>query len=83
MGLRSISLHIDDLRRLCDDDGDAGNVDSEVVDGVAANMDVHDDVVHDVSDDETGDRVRTSVDFEGLSVSLPRSGSKGEVTGDE
>lgn len=39
-----MSLHIDDLRRLCDDEGDAGNVDSDVVDGVVANMEV-DDVV--------------------------------------
>lgn len=64
---------------MCDDDGDAGNVESEVVDGVVENMDVHDDV----SEGEMGDRVRTSVVFEGLSVSFPRSGSKGEAIGDE
>lgn len=74
---------MDDLRRLCDDDGDAGNVESEVVDGVVENMDVLDDVVHDASECERGERVRTSVDFEGLSVSIPRSGSKGEDIGDE
>lgn len=58
-------------------------MDSEVVDGVVEKMDVQDDVVHDVSDGEMGERVRMSVDFEGLSVSIPRSGSKGELIGDE
>lgn len=58
-------------------------MDSEVVDGVVEKIDVHDDVGHDASDGEMGERVRTSVDFEGLSVSIPRSGSKGELMGDE
>lgn len=81
MGLRSISLHIDDLRRFCDDDGDAGNVDSEVVDGDVANMDVDDDVFVDASEIEKGERVRTSVGA-GLSASFRRSGSKGDDVGD-
>lgn len=53
------------------------------MDGVVENMDVHEDVVDVISEGEMGDRVRTSVVIEGLSVSFRRSGSKGEAMGDE
>lgn len=74
---------MDDLRRFCDDVGEAGNVDSEVADGFVENMGIDDEVVQDDSEGEMGERVRTSVGCEGLSVSFRRSGSNGEAVGDE
>jgi hypothetical protein len=67
---------------LCEDDGDAGNVDDAVVnDEVVEKTEVDD--VHDDDEGETGDNVRRSVGCEGVSVSFRRSGSKGELIGDE
>jgi hypothetical protein len=74
-----MSLHIEDLRRLCDD-GDAGPEDKVL------NVEVEEKTEVDPEDDEegdTGERVRTRVECEGVSVSFRRSGSKGESTGDE
>jgi len=73
-----MSLHIDDLRRLCDE-GDAGPEDAVVNDDVEEKTDVDPDEIDEVG--ETGERVRTSVGCEGVSVSFRRSGSNGE--GDE
>lgn len=69
---------MDDFRRLCEEVGDAGNMDSDVVDVVVENMDVRDEevVVYEAFDVGVGDWVRTSVSF-------PRSGSKGEVGRDK
>lgn len=75
-----MSLHIDDLRRLCDD-GDAGPEDKVVNDDVEEKTEVDPDEVDDEGD--TGERVRTRVGCEGVSVSFRRSGSNGESTGDE
>lgn len=73
-----MSLHIDDLRRLCDV-GDAGPEDKN--DDVEEKTEVDPDEVDDAG--EIGERVLTSVGFEGVSVSFLRSGSNGEFRGDE
>ena len=75
-----MSLHIDDLRRLCDD-GDAGPEDMVVNDDVEEKTEVDPDETDEVG--ETGESVRTSVGFEGVSVSFRRSCSNGELTGEE
>lgn len=72
-----MSLHIEDLRRLCAD-GDAGPEDKVVNDDVEEKTEVDPDEEDD--EGETGERVRTRV---GVSVSFRRSGSNGESTGDE
>lgn len=74
-----MSLHIDDLRRLCDD-GDPGPED-KVNDDVEEKTEVDPCEVDD--EGERGERVRTSVGCEGVSVSFRRSGSNGELAGDE
>jgi hypothetical protein len=67
-----MSLHIDDLRRLCDD-GEAGPV---------ANDEVEEKTEVDADEDDEGD-MGERVRMVGVSVSFRRSGSKGESTGDE
>jgi hypothetical protein len=62
-----MSLHMEDLRRLCDD-GEAGPEDKK--DEVEEKTEVDAD-----EDGEEGERV-------GVSVSFRRSGSKGESTGE-
>lgn len=74
-----MSLHIDDLRRLCDD-GDAGPEDKVVNDDVEEKTEVDPEEEDDEGD--TGERVRR-VGCEGVSVSFRRSGSNGESMGDE
>lgn len=75
-----MSLHTDDLRRLCDE-GDAGPEGKVVNDDVVEKTEVDPDEMDEVG--EIGERVRTSVGCEGLSVSFRRSGSNGELAGDE
>jgi len=70
-----MSLHIDDLRRLCDE-GDTGPEDAVVNDDVDEKTEVDPDEMDEVG--ETGERVRRSVGCEGVSVSFRRSGSNGE-----
>jgi hypothetical protein len=70
-----MSLHIDDLRRLCDE-GDTGPEDAVVNDDVDEKTEVDPDEMDEVG--ETGERVRMSVGCEGVSVSFRRSGSNGE-----
>lgn len=70
-----MSLHIDDLRRLCDE-GDTGPEDAVVNDDVEEKTEVDPDEMDE--EGETGERVRRSVGCEGVSVSFRRSGSNGE-----
>lgn len=72
-----MSLHVDDLRRLCDDGVDAATED----DGLVEKTDV-DEKEEEEEAGESGESDRTRDDEGGVSVSFLRSGSNGEWEGE-